>query len=219
MRIAALELVAFGPFTGARLRFDERRGLHVVYGPNEAGKSTALRAVTALFFGVPTRTVDAHLHALRELRVGATLERVSGERLTVVRTRRQREPLVDEAGRPVDEARLGAFLGGATEELFRTLFALDHESLRAGGQALLEGRGELGASLFGAGAGGAGAGRLLRALAAEADALYSPAGNARVKPLNAAIRAFAEAKRRRDAAALEPRHHAALVEEAARAAW
>ena len=39
MIIRELNLVAFGPFTDRTLVFDQNMdGLHIVYGPNEAGK-------------------------------------------------------------------------------------------------------------------------------------------------------------------------------------
>ena len=46
MKINLFKLLAYGPFTDKILDFsDGGFGLHVVYGPNEAGKSTALRAL------------------------------------------------------------------------------------------------------------------------------------------------------------------------------
>lgn len=47
MRISELNLVAFGPFTERILDFDGA-GLHIVFGPNEADKSSALRGLKAL---------------------------------------------------------------------------------------------------------------------------------------------------------------------------
>jgi uncharacterized protein YhaN len=74
MRIARLWLHAFGPFTNAKLAFEQKpRALELVYGPNEAGKSTTLRALTALLYGIPPRTVDAHLHDMPKLRVAGLL--------------------------------------------------------------------------------------------------------------------------------------------------
>ena len=49
MKILSLDLLAWGPFTDRSLRFTAgSEGLHVIYGPNEAGKSSALRALRAL---------------------------------------------------------------------------------------------------------------------------------------------------------------------------
>jgi len=48
MRFLDLDLVAYGPFTDVSLDLSAgSQGLHIVYGPNEAGKSAALRAVLA----------------------------------------------------------------------------------------------------------------------------------------------------------------------------
>src|SRR5690606_28534640 len=48
VRFQRLHLRAFGPFTNEVLDLSGGApgGLHVIYGPNEAGKSTSLRAVT-----------------------------------------------------------------------------------------------------------------------------------------------------------------------------
>ena len=48
MRLDRLDLVAYGPFTNVSIDFDQAAGLHVVFGPNEAGKSTALDALSDL---------------------------------------------------------------------------------------------------------------------------------------------------------------------------
>ncbi|MBU4054152.1 MAG: AAA family ATPase, partial [Proteobacteria bacterium] len=46
MRIDELRLIAFGPFTGTTLDLSQgREGFHIIYGPNEAGKSSSLRAL------------------------------------------------------------------------------------------------------------------------------------------------------------------------------
>ena len=55
MRVSELNLVAFGPFSERLLSFG-KTGLHIVYGPNEAGKSSALRALKYLLYGIPERT-------------------------------------------------------------------------------------------------------------------------------------------------------------------
>lgn len=55
MRFESLILERFGMFEGASLDF-VGGSLHVVYGANEAGKSTALAAISDLLFGIDERT-------------------------------------------------------------------------------------------------------------------------------------------------------------------
>src|ERR1700756_1136767 len=56
MRIRKLGLRRYGKFTDAEIDFGERAAgapdLHIVYGPNEAGKSTAMSACMDLFYGI-----------------------------------------------------------------------------------------------------------------------------------------------------------------------
>ena len=64
MKFLDLRLIAYGPFRDAKLAFEpDPLGLHMIYGPNEAGKSTALRAVKGVLYGIPglrrTRTCIA----------------------------------------------------------------------------------------------------------------------------------------------------------------
>lgn len=194
MKIASLALTAFGPFVGETLELGDAPGLDVVYGPNEAGKSTTRRAIGGLLFGIPAQTEDAHVHAMKDLRIGARLVGEDGTVLDVVRRKGNKRTLVDAAGEPIDEAKIARLLGGATAELFRTTFGLDHVTLREGAAALLSGKGNLGESLFDAGIGGRGLSALLRELRAEADALYTP--QARSRPVVEALRALADAQKR-----------------------
>jgi hypothetical protein len=62
MRLNWLALERYGPFTGPVLHFRRDARLHIVYGPNEAGKSCALAAVTDLLFGIEARTRFDFLH-------------------------------------------------------------------------------------------------------------------------------------------------------------
>jgi uncharacterized protein YhaN len=167
--------------------------LHVVYGANEAGKSTALRAVSGLLFGIPAQTRDAHVHRMGDLRVGAVLEGTDGTVLEVVRRKGNKNTLLDAQGNVLDDGLLRRLCGAATEATFRALFGLDHVSLREGAQALLEGKGNVGESLFDAALGqGRGIHRVLEELETEADELFTP--QAQKRKLNEAIRAYQEAR-------------------------
>src|SRR5690554_1296831 len=149
MRIQELNLAAFGPFTDRALAFDEV-GLHIVYGPNEAGKSSALRGLKALLYGIDERTLDNFLHANDKLRIHGFLRTADGHDLTFVRRKGRKNTLLTPEGEALDEQVLAPFLQGVTPELFETLFGIDHQALVRGGQEILEQKGEVGQALFSA---------------------------------------------------------------------
>lgn len=201
MRFRTLRLIAFGPFTDVDIELGDVPALHVLYGPNEAGKSTALRAITGLLYGIPVRTSDDHLHKKDELRVGAMLSQ-NGSALAVVRRKGNVRTLLDSDGHAMSEAALGAMLGGVDEATFRMMFGLDHVGLREGAEALLRGGGSVGESLFDAGLGGRGIHQVLQELRREADELYRPRGQRQA--VNDALRRFKEAKERRASESVRP---------------
>jgi uncharacterized protein YhaN len=193
VKLLGLHLLAYGPFTDVRLDLGPQ-GLHVVYGKNEAGKSTALRAITGLLYGIARNTTDDHVHKMPDLRIGGSFGVPEGGSLYLVRRKGKDNTLLDREGRPVDEAVLARLLGGVSEEQFLTMFGLDHETLRRGGEALLSGKGNVGESLFGAAVAGGEVHQVLRALRDETDALFTP--KAHTRPLNEALKTWTEAHRR-----------------------
>ncbi len=195
MRILQLELAAFGPFTNKTLDFSKGQlGLHVIYGANEAGKSTMRRAVTYLLFGIPERTTDAYLHANDQLRIGARLQNDQGAELLCYRRKGRKNTLLDADSKPVEEAYLQTFLGGMNEAQFTALFCFDHEQLRQGGEDLLHGGGHLGESLFEAGTGSLKVHEILAQLDKDAEELFKARGT---KPLlNQTIRIYKDACKR-----------------------
>jgi uncharacterized protein YhaN len=86
MRIDRLDLTAYGPFTDKTLNLSAgTSGLHLIYGDNEAGKSTSLRALIAWLFGIPSRTNDNYLHSNPQLRIGGKLRLSNGEAIEFIR--------------------------------------------------------------------------------------------------------------------------------------
>jgi uncharacterized protein YhaN len=178
MRLLDLGLDRYGPFTGRRLSFRPDARLHVVLGPNEAGKSSALAAITDLLFGIPTRPTSDFLHQAKDLTLSAEIAARDGRRLQF--TRRKNKPqLTDATGQPFGPEVLADYLGGIGREAFGKAFGLDAAALRQAGHELGDTGGELGAALFSAAAGLRGLEALKKALTAEAEALYIPAGRTR----------------------------------------
>lgn len=194
MRILRLDLKAFGPFSGTSLDLSAGGpgGFHLVYGPNEAGKSTALRAVRDLLYGFEHRTPDAHRHRSEDLRIGGLLEGPEGT-IYVQRLKRRKDSLVDEAGAPFDEVELRKLLGGIDRETFTRSFGLDHAELELHGERMLKGEASVGETLFDAGTGGVDVRRLLETLKTEQEKLYRPRGK---QEINRLLDEHAEARRR-----------------------
>ena len=163
-----------------------------MFGPNEAGKSSALRGVHDLLFGFPERTPDAHVHPNAELRIAAALTSDSGQVVEVQRLKRRKDALRNAADAPIDEGVLSSLLGGVDAQLFERLFGLDHERLRRAGEALLEDQGDVGESLFDAGSGGRGIRSVLSSLEQSADEIFRPRSSK--ASLNVLLEAYKEAK-------------------------
>lgn len=202
MKLLELGLVPFGPFSSFKLDLSAPAGLHVVFGRNEAGKSTSLRAISGLLYGIPHDTLDAHQHPMPELRISGKLLGSDGRLLDVVRRKGRKNTLLTPAGQPLDEALLARALGGVGQDLYRTMFGLDHETLKAGAEALLRGKGDLGETLFDAGVGGAAVHDVLAELERQAAELYRPRATTAV--INRELKELSEAKKRARQAATDP---------------
>ena len=195
MKIKRLDLLAFGPFTNRTLDLSEGNpGLHVVLGPNEAGKSSTLRALKAWLFGIDARSTDNFVHDYKQLRVGGVLETTGGKEISCVRRKGNKDTLVDaQTDVPIGDDVLSNLLPGLDEKLFSQLHGIDYEGLVQGGQAILEQSGDLGKSLFGAALGTKGKTDLLSELASEADKLFKTRGQNQI--INAAAAELKEARR------------------------
>ncbi len=209
MRFLRLDLQKFGPFTDVVLDLSHKpRALHVIVGSNAAGKSTSLRATIDLLFGIPATTRDAHLHEMRELRIGGRIAAEDGRELTLVRRKGNKNTLLDPDENSIDESQVRTLLGGLGREQFESMFGLSHQGLIEGGRTLLEGKGNVGESLFSAGLGGLGVHLLLKTLEGKAEAIFKPGG--KNPPLNRAIAAFKEAKKAASDQSLQTRDWEAL---------
>jgi len=194
MKIHKLHLAAFGPFTDKTLDFgNDAGGLHIIYGPNEAGKSSALRGLKALLYGIETRTSDNFVHANDKLRVNGCLKAADGREITFSRRKGRKNTLLTLEGDALDEQALTPFLQGVSPELFRTLFGIDHQALVQGGREILEQKGEVGQALFSAALGSPALHEVLAQFDEEADGLFRPRGS--TQSVNASLKKYAELKK------------------------
>lgn len=175
MRLRRLDLVRYGKFTDRTIDFGPQPAsgpdLHIVFGLNEAGKSTALSGFLDLLFGIEERSKYNFIHEYSAMRLGGVLE-LAGVEHAFTRTKQRNNSLLDATGKSVSEMAITAHLAGLSRDAYTTMFSLDDETLEAGGKAILESRGDLGKLLFTASAGLGHASDTLSALEAEADALH-----------------------------------------------
>ncbi|MFO0723027.1 MAG: AAA family ATPase [Myxococcota bacterium] len=196
MRLLSLDLAAFGPFTDRRVDLSGgAQGLHLIYGDNEAGKSSALRALVDLLYGIPHHSGDAHLHGGPRLSIGGTLQLRSGTALQIWRRKGTKHSLSGPDQSPLPESALEPFLGGLNRHLFLSMFAIDHPRLAEGAQGLLRADDPVGASLVSASLGTRALERVMDRLGAEADGLWTQRGKTRPK-LKQTLREIDEAERR-----------------------
>jgi uncharacterized protein YhaN len=165
---------------------------HVVYGDNEAGKSTALMAIRYLLYGFPGQTPYCFKHDNQDLRIGALLED-EAQQDYFCRRKGNVRTLLDVDGQVRPDEDLSAFLHGLPETDFRVLFGISNDDLVSGGKDILEGHGAVGEALFAAGTGAHQLRRVIGELGKTADALYRP--NAPTSTLHAALAAAAAAKK------------------------
>ncbi|OYU47091.1 MAG: chromosome segregation protein SMC [Rhizobiales bacterium PAR1] len=198
MRLLTLDLERYGPFTGKRLIFRPDAKLHVVFGPNEAGKSSSLDAVTDLLIGIKPSSANDFLRPGKEMRLGATIRDGRGNELAFIR--RKLKPLLsDPAGVALADDVLAPFLGGISRDVFRRAFGLNAKTLRESAEELRKSDGELGAALFSAASGLRGISEIKATLEHEADGIFAARASK--------DRAFYQALERFEAARKSLREH------------
>ena len=179
MRIRELKLIRYGKFTDRTVALPPGdRDIHLIVGPNEAGKSTVRTAIGDWLFGIPARTPLAFLHPMPDLRVGGTLERSSSgdapeQQLAFDRTKGNKNTLRTPDDTTLPDGALQPWLGSLQAQAFNRMYALDHTTLVEGGAGILSASDDIGRMLFQSAAGIEHLGDALQKLQAEADTLWS----------------------------------------------
>ncbi|MCW2920583.1 MAG: uncharacterized protein JWL76_457 [Thermoleophilia bacterium] len=208
MRIANLELRKFGHFEDTQLAFGDGSGagVHIVYGPNEAGKTTTLDAIRYTLHGMPQGRSAEPKYDFRfktgQIRTAMELVLDSGETLAFERSRSTKASVHDFTTGAADEQldqRLARTLAGVPRAVWDAKHGLDQDSMRRGAKALLE-NAATDESLFAAATGTASVHRVLEELRVARRALLSDAGSAgelhqAVKELKDATAELGKAKR------------------------
>ncbi len=172
MRLTELSVEKYGGCASRELAIPETAGLTVVYGANEAGKSTCLEAISDFLFSIPKNTQRGSLFGYDGMRIGATMLMADGSTVTLKRRKGNGKTLADLSGTALDDTVLAPVLGAITRERFETLFGLNHETLRNGGERLLHADGDIGRLIVEAGGGLRTLVSRLEGIDGEADKLF-----------------------------------------------
>ena len=175
MRLRRLDLTRFGHFTDRSLDLGAaapgKSDFHIIYGPNEAGKTTLMEAYLRLIYGFPVRDGYGFKHPLNTLQVGGLVE-INGIGMEMVRVKKAANSLQDRHGDAIPETILQACLGGIVQDDYRKLFCLDDATIEAGGQEITNSKGDIGRLLFAAAAGIADLSGVLDQVALRAETFY-----------------------------------------------
>ncbi|PST25567.1 sugar translocase [Mesorhizobium plurifarium] len=211
MRLQRLDLVRYGKFTDRHLDFGEAKpgepDFHLIYGPNEAGKSTLFAGFLDLIFGIERSSPYGFLHPYQAMRIGGIV--AAGNRLHhAYRIKRNANSLIGPDEQPLPDGLFSTALGSIDRATYGTMFSLDDDSIEEGGEAILKSEGELGSLLFSASSGLPDSTAVLAGLRAEADSFFRPqARKHRLAELKAELDAL---KAERNAIDVNAREYAAL---------
>ncbi|NHZ78213.1 AAA family ATPase [Massilia sp. CCM 8695] len=207
MKLRELHLTAFGPFTDRKLDFGSAgQNVVFVHGPNEAGKSSTLRAISDLRFGIPQLSRDNFVHEHRDMLLGGVLVDRNGKSYHIMRRKGRTNTLQYADGSPVTPDIEALITCGLSKDDYEAMFGLDHDRLRKGGEALLAGQGEVGAALFEASAGVRSIPAVLAQLDLSARNYFMPGTRAKNGRINEALRSYGE-------------HHHAFKDAQVKPAW
>jgi chromosome segregation protein len=194
MRLRSLRLLRWGQLSGRSVTLPDGAGLDILVGPNEAGKTTTMRAFRSLLSGIrpsdpaPVPVKDAELEA--EVHVG-------GEDRVVKRLGRR------ETGTALLDAGHREIAPSGWPRLSRTVydavFCLDHHELDASGRALARSGADLGELFFATNVGLEVYVAARKSLGESLERRFSSHRGAKQKPVNAAVLALQKAQSTLDA--------------------
>lgn len=187
MRIRKLELIRFGMFTAKVIDFgvrpdNNRPDIHIIYGDNEAGKTTLMDGYLRLLYGFPNQDPYGFSHQRKNLYVGAKVE-INGKYQRVARSPHRPPNLTDGSDQKLPESFFQHVLSGLGEAEYRKLYCLNDDTIEKGGDEIISGKGEIGRLLFGAAAGISSVTELLDKVRRDADSLYKARASKAQLPL------------------------------------
>lgn len=193
VRIERLSLDPFGSFEGRHLAFRLERRFHLVLGDNEAGKSTTLRALMALLYGLGGFSSDTD--GPGKARVEGRFLTDAGTPLAFARTKKGRkDEAIDPGGNVVPEAELDALRGDVDLDTFRSTHGLTLAALQQGSREMLAAKDDVGATLLQARFGKLDIPATAADLENEQKDIFAPRGKKADRKLARALEAYRQAK-------------------------
>lgn len=181
MRFKELTLRRYGHFTDFSLHFPggqdsasndsskvKTPDFHILYGPNEAGKSTTLAAITDLLYGFERVTPWKFLHSNELLEIESVLQQ--NEQSASIK--RFKNHLSDFNNNRIDSFPLD--LQGLSRDDYQRRFSFDEKTLQDGGEQILNSQGDVGQALFSASSGISDFSKRLEQVMEPANQFWSP---------------------------------------------
>lgn len=182
MRFRKLHIENFGVFVDRTLELGDQP-FQLIYGPNEAGKSTLLQLFREVLFGFPNGSspYSFESHA-GEMAVNAVID-LADDRRVEFRRRKGRKGtvvgVINGTMEKVDDTALSGLLGNANLELYQHVFGFSLSELARGEDSLKHAN--LNEALFGGGLGSlSNLQQIQQNFDSEAGALFTPTGRNRV---------------------------------------
>lgn len=177
MKFHELTIENYGVYSTRQLDLGDGR-LQLIYGPNEAGKSTLLQVIRELLFGFPHQSDFAFRQHSGKMAATVQASLSDGRRLSFRRQKGRSNTVSGEfipSGEVVDEQTLDGLLDHAGSELYDHVFGFSLQELSSGEQSLQHAN--LNEALYGGGIGGlTGFQKVRAAVNAEHTNLFSARG-------------------------------------------
>jgi uncharacterized protein YhaN len=174
VKLHRLHINNFGHFADCDIEFPAD-GLQVIYGPNEAGKTTLLEFLRGWLFDFPART-PYDFKAGTEIAGVGTLTLGDGRSVELRRRKGNKNKVsvkIDGLDTDLDETGFQRLIGNANRSLFESVFAFGLDQLSRGEETLKHE--SLQSALFGGGLGSAASPeRIQQELERQAAELFSP---------------------------------------------
>lgn len=212
MKIERARVDGFGRFNGQEFGpFD--RGLTVLHGPNEAGKSTMLAFLRTMLFGWPLQKRAEFYPALERGTHGGRLFLAGedGAAWTLTRTESPRGASLELSGPggrvPQPEAKLATLLGHASKAVFETVFAFSLDGLQ---DAKSLDEKDVSSQIYSAGMGAAALPAALKRIEAERAGMFLPGGQ--MPEISKTLAKIAQAERELQGLGLNADRYAELMQ-------